>query len=129
MNEEDFLLDMLNYYTNDVARVNHGYCINKAGIKDPVGRFVADDETLKRWDNIGYMTSVITQYPEEIEHLPDWMREYDMKFLQEIQSFYDDNKFWNKVSYKGLTQLGKAMLIELLNNYKFNKKRFEKYIT
>ncbi len=137
MNLEDFILDFLNYYTNDCTRriigihnhlhsKGHIYRKSKNSNGDPIGRHLSD--SLGEEIDLLHGAGFIEDFPEELYNkLPDWMRELDVKVLTEIQSFHDADDYWD--GNKGLSELGKEVISELLFRNNIDHSRFKKYLS
>ncbi len=137
MNLEDFLIDFLNYYTNDCTRrvlgrhknlhkSGHVYRNSPTSEGDPVGRHCSEqlaiDIDLKHHGGLisGVNKSLIAK-------LPEWMQEIPLHILSSVQSMHDGDGYWD--IKKGLTPEGKKWLKNFIINNKLNEARFEKYLS
>ena len=59
-------------------------------------------------------TGLIGSYLSEGRHLPDWMREMGVSFLQDMQSLHDNCSCWNE---SGLSEEGKSRVEWYKTNY------------
>lgn len=136
MTLEDFILDFLNYYTNDCTRRvigvhnhlhkrEHIYRKSPNSQGDPVGRHLSDDLAEEIDTIIG--AGFVDDFPEEVyNRLPSWMQELDLKVITQIQSIHDDDSYWD--GNKGLSELGKKVISDLLNKNNIDHSRFKKYL-
>lgn len=128
MELEDKILEALNFYVNDPSkRCTNGffckYSGKSLGIDTPgciVGYFLPE-ETRKNWDkkqgfNISCWTCI-----DEILPPPAFIQE-NLYLFSKLQIFHDDHNYWSENS---LNKKGKIMLEKIIEEFKFNKTKFE----
>lgn len=125
MTKEEFLLDTLEYYTADTTRravSETGFCRLKTidGRKCALGRFIPDeiyDEAFEKF-TVGDLI--------EGRILNDEIIDLDKQFLIKVQGLHD--LYGNWYTEKGITELGKYKLDEIIEGFHLDKSQFEKYL-
>lgn len=120
MTELELLEDTIGYYSEDINRrcvSDAGGCkysplqTGKVGISDgcAIGRFMTPEAKEAAWGAVG------TVYNTNINLLPDFMQEMDVKFLGAVQSLHDDPDCWEE---GGLTERGQEYVNSIKRTFK-----------
>lgn len=124
MTKEEFLLDMLDYYTTDVSRraIQKGVCVYKTtdGRKCAIGRHINDE----KYDPL-IEGCVITINGPVINCLNENIKSIDTVFLRNVQKLHDSELNWDK---NKLSEYGKDQLHEIIIHNNLDKSKFTKYI-
>lgn len=137
MNKEEFLLDMLDYYTVDPEgrRCNSdGICFyspkyaHKEGRSEgcAIGRHLPED-VAKYFDKLkGAGINSIFRDTRLLVKLPEWLSDLGMPFLNRCQQFHDIKLLWGEDI--GLSSGGQNMLRDIISTFNLDKSKFEKYL-
>jgi hypothetical protein len=127
------LADNLAYYVNDPKKrcVNDTSCYysGETAKKDSegcfVGRLLSAKDRLKADENcVGSVGSLIIQAKDFGIKLPKVIKENRLLMI-EFQGFHDDKDNWSET---GLSNQGKAILIDIIKRYNLEVKYFEKFL-
>lgn len=85
-----------------------------------IGRKLSE-KTALYFDSFNGTLSIQVMYsdPKKWKMLPEWMQKMSVIFLNDLQKFHDEDKFWNK--RKGLTARGKKILKEVMTNHELGE--------
>lgn len=129
--QQEFLLDALKYYTPDP---NARRCVAEDGTcnynpvtvrKYPeskgciIGRKISH-KLQKELDVIGAISE-----RKAFLKLPEDLRGLTQNFLRQCQNFHDTAYYWDD---KGLSESGEGILLEIIEEFSFDKSLFEKYL-
>ncbi len=136
MNKEEFLLDMLDYYTVDPEGRR---CNSEAGCyysPETIGKTTSEGCAIGRklntdfanrldeeWDGGIGISEIINDYPD----FPDYMYDFDINFLSECQELHDMPYNWDFNSI-GLSTVGKKLVERMIEKFNLDKSKFEKYL-
>lgn len=126
MTREEFLLDTIKYYSEDVSRrcVDNGNCkysgksLNMNSDGCAIGRWL-DEELKLELDALG---TVPVQNEKVFDKLPKWMQGMGRCFLHDVQDLHDIDNYWNE---SGLSQFGKEKVNEMIEHYTLNIPKYE----
>ncbi len=131
MNKEEFLLDMLDYYTVDPegrrCRDENNCYYSPETVHKPtsegcaIGRHLNADLAKQLDDEkAGYIIDV---FDVHINDLPEWMLTVGEQFLSSCQTLHDSNIYWtdNELTYEGRRQLKFIVMQHDLDLSKFEK--------
>lgn len=116
MTREEFLNEMVAYYSEDVSRRSVGtndlgqhICYYKKNNKCcAIGRYIPDDKYDDIMEGKGVTAdAVLRKLPQEIINL-------GIYFLEECQFLHDGNKYWDT---SGLTNFGLEKYNQILQDY------------
>jgi len=136
MTEEEYLIDMLEYYTKDKNRratTAVGPCVyspTKTSEGCAIGRhLIGSLEDKKAWDCSGSISTCLDSiYRRNIKDIrPEWMKTMNTAFLEMIQNLHDIEHNWNEIS--GLSEEGKKELIRIIQLFNLDFTKFTKYLT
>jgi len=133
MNKEEFLLDMLDYYTvdpegrrcrNNKECVYSSKSISKTSSEGcAIGRHLNPDLAKQLdEDTIG---DIIDVFSMRKEYLPDWMQIMGKEFLSSCQTLHDSNRYWTD---KELTHEGRRQLKFIVMQYDLDLSKFKRYL-
>lgn len=137
MTREEFLLDMLEYYTVNSTRrcIDTAGCCSYSAISKytegcAIGRLLDKEDAQVLQENPFYGSSINElwdNYHEEIiKILPDWMMKLGREFLKSVQDLHDESDYWTS---PGLSKYGKTFLLEnILIKYELNIIKFNKFL-
>lgn len=134
MNKEEFLLDMLDYYTVDPENRRcqiEGECKYSPETLHlstsegcAIGRHVTKEAALYL-DNEYVSVNNIFARSSYLKLLPEWLSDLGVDFLKHCQNLHDHNNHWNN---KGLTHVGKEAVEMIIKEFNLDKSKFEKYL-
>lgn len=121
MTKEEFLEDTIQYFSDPNKRCvsDFGNCFYSPQDSDQtgcaIGRFMTP-ENAQLADNLGGADGLNykTMYSIYRSLIPEFMLEWNLDFLDNVQRLHDNSEYWNKT---GLSEQGKKYLQEI-------KKRF-----
>jgi hypothetical protein len=125
MTKEEFLLDTLEYYTEDTTRRGKekgGACCFRSaeGKKCAIGRFIPDEKYSNDMENTPiYQLKANGIFSADIIDLPE-------NYLVHIQNFHDSDVCWGYE--KELTWQGRERLEIIITDHKLEKELFQKYL-
>lgn len=137
--KEEFLLDMLEYYTTDTERrcvmsyENKSffckYSPKSLGISNKsegcaIGRKLSPELALEL-DNKYGGDEIKEIYEKFSGELPEWINEKTLDFLSSCQVFHDSDSYWTE---SGLSETGVIKLGEILHVENLSTKPFLKYL-
>lgn len=136
MTKEEFLLDMLDYYTVDPEGRR---CNSEAGCyysPETIGKTTSEGCAIGRkldrefanrldeeWDGGISVQDIIKTYPD----FPEYMYEFDINFLSECQELHDMPYNWD-FDFTGLSTVGKKSVESMIQKFDLDKSKFEKYL-
>jgi hypothetical protein len=112
MNKQEFLQDLIDYYSEDTSRRaanSNGQCKYRdgKGRKCAIGRWISESK---------YSPEMESQFLIQIIYsLPDEIRSLGYGFLSECQDLHDNAVHWD--DHKGISKRGKKMVQKLENKY------------
>lgn len=126
MTREEFLLDTIQYYSEDVSRrcvqgnkcTYSGKTLDKNSDGCAIGRWLPEEVKL----DVDAIGDVPVTKEVVFEKLPDWMKEFGKSFLLDIQDLHDYNNLWNS---SGLNDQGKSKVNYIITNYELNISKYE----
>lgn len=131
MTQTEFLLDTLRYYCEDTSRrceVNGSCRYHPSSLKlsnsegCAIGRHLPEDLALK-FDSRGTVGVDMI-----FDELPDNLRSLEESFLDSVQGLHDGELTWNIKDGKGLTEIGKGRLSQLIKYYELDETLFANYL-
>jgi len=137
MNKEEFLLDMLDYYTVDPEGRrcrNDGNCwYSPETANKPTSEGCAIGRKLDR--NVANLIDKehclgigISSLMDETDNdLPDFMYELGCSFLEACQSIHDKDDNWDFANMC-LTNEGRLNVLDTVERFDLDKSKFEKYL-
>lgn len=137
MTKDEFLLDMLDYYTVDPEgrRCKQDYdcfyspdTINKPTSEGcAIGRKL-DKENADSIDrDFEDGVSIQELIEDEDSRIPQYMYELGYNFLNSCQSLHDKNDNWDFTNMF-LSSKGQTELADMINKFDLDKSKFEKYL-
>jgi hypothetical protein len=135
MTNEEFLLDMLEYYT--VSPLERR-CIKDSGVcfylasnsrklttqGCAIGRHLPST-VAEKWDLGGGPILKIARNHSLWALAPEWLKEMDIHFLAKVQRLHDSSSNWVEAS---LSLLGISFLGNIISEYGLDKTKFQKYL-
>lgn len=122
MTQKEFLIDTINHYNyNNRCTHNTGKCYYSpvsAGLEGKskgcaIGRFMEPEVALemdKQYENNPIMVLI----RKEPNCIPDWMKSFDLRFLDAVQNLHDRLMYWNE---KGLSPLGREKVLGICKDF------------
>lgn len=125
--KEEFLVDMLDYYTVDPINRRAfdrelEYCVYypiEQSEGCAIGRCLPKELTMKMQGTIDYIID------NELCNLPEWMTNLGADFLQKVQELHDRKHNWKET---GLSKKGIKNLRTIIKKFGLNPELFTKYL-
>lgn len=137
MNKEEFLLDMLDYYTVDPegrrCRSEAGYYYSPETIGKTtsegcaIGRKLDREFANKLDEEYHGGVSISNQLLKDHPNFPEYMYKFDINFLRMCQELHDRKYNWD-FDFTGLSTVGKTLVKDIIERFNLDKSKFEKYL-
>ena len=138
MTKEEFLLDMLDYYTVDPegrrcsnSETGCYYSPETIGKTASEGCAIGrklDREFANRLDEEYHEgVSISNQLLKDHPNFPEYMYKFDMNFLCMCQELHDMKYNWD-FNFTGLSTVGKNLVKVIIQKFDLDKSKFEKYL-
>lgn len=128
MTKKEFLIDMLDFYTQDVTKraTSGNQCKYKTsdGKKCAIGRHIPDDKYIPEIEGYGVCGSGIIS---PFGLLPIEIQSLEADFLSKVQTLHDVSSYWGAI---GLTEQGRLFIKNIinLNSSEMNESDFSKFL-
>ena len=122
MTQKEFLIDTINHYNYNNRCTNEEeecyYSPLSAGLEGKsegcaIGRFMEPEIALemdKQYEN----ASILALIQREPNCIPDWMKSFDLGFLDAVQNLHDRSIYWDE---KGLSKRGNERVLEICKEF------------
>lgn len=137
MTKEEFLLDMLDYYTVDPEGRrcrNDSNCWYSPETIDKktsegcaIGRCLDKDNAISIDRDFELGVGIKDLIDDKDVRIPDYMYDLGYNFLDRCQSLHDKNDNWDFTNIS-LSSKGQIELADMINKFDLDKSKFEKYL-